>query len=220
MQQQHSASMKIIIYVNLQSVCMTHKMKTSLPLIALTISVLIVMCVVQPLVYAQASAALTAVPNDSNIFFISGHGFVPREPVILELYNGTTVMFSFTTVTADVFGSFNGTEIIPTSLYGNYSLVAIGTVGNETVTLAYEVPNLVGTTGATGIGLTGPIGSPGPSGIPGATGIKGAKGDTGNTGDTDSTATFAMVLGFASLIISIAAVVSVVRKRHVSSNFQ
>jgi len=142
------------------------------------------------------SATMTATPNDSNIFQISGTGFADNEIINLTLCSGNSVIYIFPNITADSSCSFsNVVEIIPTSVAGGlYNLTAVGQSSGISVTIPYTVPNLVGATGATGstgatgpTGATGAAGATGQAGAAGATGQTGAAGATGQTGQTGAT---------------------------------
>jgi hypothetical protein len=147
---------------------------------------------------AQTTPTLTATPNNSNIFKVTGQGFTPDEIVNLTLHNETAIVFNFANLTADSTGSINGTEIIPTSIPGaNYNITATGLTSNVTVTVVnYAVPNLTG-----------------------ATGPRGATGDTGDTGATGQAAnmTISYVAVFLSLIAIVIAVITFIKRKAVES---
>jgi hypothetical protein len=173
-------------------------MKTTIPF-AIIATLLLCLTAV-----ANATATLTATPNNSNIFQIAGNGFKAGETVSLTLYNGTKNVFKFDNLTADSTGSINGTEIIPTSVAGgNYNITATGlSSGDKATILNYAVPNLRGATGATG--ATGGTGATGPTGTTGATGATGATGGTGATGPTGKAAD--MTISYIAVFLSIIAI--------------
>ena len=103
-------------------------------------------------VLAQSSnhaSEISATPNNSNIVRVSGKGFNASETVTLALWNETVRQFSFPeNVTTDLGGNFSTIVIIPTSLRGNYFLVASTSTSQAYVN--YTVPNLMGATGVSG----------------------------------------------------------------------
>jgi hypothetical protein len=130
--------------------------------------------------YEQGS--LTVTPDDSNIIEVSGSGFNASETVTFELQEDDAVVYTFTKqITTDSQGSFSAVMIIPTSMSGEYSLVAStsGVTANVTIT----VPDLTGETGATG-----------------ETGETGATGEAGATGTTDP------ILGYVGVALSVTAI--------------
>jgi len=161
-------------------------MKTT-ALIAIITTLLLCLTVIAN---AQTTTTLTATPNNSNIFQVTGQGFTPDEIVNLTLYNETAIVFNFANLKADSAGSINGTEIIPTSITGaNYNITATGLTSNVTATVVnYTVPNLIGATGASG-----------------ETGATGANGETGATGATGQAAN--IIISYIAVFLSLIAIV-------------
>jgi hypothetical protein len=154
-------------------------------------------------------ASLTAFPNDSNIFALNGTGFTRNETVTIVMHDGNSTVFSFLNCTADNAGLINATEIIPTSIYGQYNITATGQTSNITLTLInFVVPNL---TGANGTSITGSVG---PTGIPGVSGIPGVKGDKGDTGDTNDIATLAIGISLICVLIEVTSIILAQRRKH------
>jgi hypothetical protein len=128
-------------------------------------------------------------PPNSNIFKVGGSGFNPVEVVTFTLIdNQHASAYNFTDYAiTDNLGNFTSTLIVPTSICGNYTLVA-GTQTRLTANTVITVPDLTG-----------------PKGDTGDTGDKGSKGTTGPAGEAaDST------LAYVAIIVSvIAAVISI-----------
>ena len=169
-------------------------MKTT-ALIAIIITLLLCLTAIAN---AQTTSTLTATPNHSNIFKVTGQGFTPDEIVNLTLNNETAIVFNFANLTADSTGSINGTEIIPTSITGaNYNITATGLTSNVTATVVnYTVPNLTG-----------------------ATGPRGATGDAGDTGAAGQAAnmTISYVAVFLSVIAIVIAVITFIKRKALES---
>lgn len=110
--------------------------------------------------------ALTVTPDDSNIIAVSGSGFNTSETVTLTLEDSDNeTIYTFTEdLTTNTLGNFTAAVIIPTSINGDYTLIAeteTGATANATIT----VPDLTGATGATGAtGLSGEAGVDGEDG--------------------------------------------------------
>jgi hypothetical protein len=100
---------------------------------------------------SKPSSEISATPNNSNIVKVSGKGFNASETVTLGLWNETVKQYSFPeNVTTDLGGNFSTIVIIPTSLRGNYFLVA--STATSQVYVNYTVPDLIGATGVSGEG--------------------------------------------------------------------
>ncbi|MDR0470954.1 MAG: collagen-like protein [Nitrososphaerota archaeon] len=114
------------------------------------------------------TSTLTASPDNSNIIQTTGTGFNANQTVTLQLTNPTTgtIVYNFTeTITTNTYGNFSTIVIIPTSLSGNFSLLASTSTTTANTTLT--VPNFTGPTGADGTpGITGPSGTDGAPGTP------------------------------------------------------
>jgi len=116
-------------------------------------------------VYAQdePAASLSASPDNSNIFRVSGSGFNASETVWLRLVADETLVFNFTeTVETDAEGNFSAIVIVPTSIHGTFNLTA--STSSVSVYVEYTVPDLTGPAGPTG--TTGATGATGPKGDP------------------------------------------------------
>ena len=123
--------------------------------VAFLFFILIVMQLVLNVSYdalAQSSkpaSEISATPNNSNLVKVSGKGFNASETVTLGLWNETVRQYSFPeNVTTDLEGNFSTIVIIPTSLRGNYFLVASTATSQAYVN--YTVPDLIGATGVSG----------------------------------------------------------------------
>ncbi len=136
--------------------------------------------------------SLTASPNDSNIINVIGTGFNANETSTLVLNDtSTSTAYTFTeNITTDASGTFNATVIIPTSISGDYTLVA--STSTTSANTDISVPDLTGATGATG--------SPGAGGATGATGEAGIPADA-------TIVYFALVFGVAGTVVGLVAVV-------------
>jgi hypothetical protein len=106
-------------------------------------------------------------PPNSNIFKVSGSGFNPVEVVVFNLVdNRYASAYNFTDVgVTDTLGNFTVTLIVPTTLSGNYTLIASTRTG-ITLNTPITLPNLIGPKGDTG--ETGDRGPKGPAGTDGA----------------------------------------------------
>ncbi len=143
------------------------------------------------------AATLTSAPDDSNIINVVGTGFNAQENITLTL-NDTSTSTAYTfldTITTHADGTFNTTVIIPTSLSGNYTLIAASSTATANTDIT--TPDLIGPQGETGsIGATG------------ATGVAGEAGTPGTPADT-TILYFALVLSIAAVAV---ALVSLVKK--------
>ena len=131
---------------------------------------------------------ITVSPDNSNIIKVAGSGFGSMQIVVFTMVGSDYTSYNFTDYgMTDTLGNFTATLIIPTSINGNYTLMALTQTGAQANT-AITVPDLTG-----------------PKGDTGGDGDKGAKGATGPAGkDADNT------ILYAALIISIiAAVISI-----------
>jgi hypothetical protein len=156
-------------------------------------------CVVQP---ASATGpdttsdiSLTAAPDNSNIFQVTGIGFDPSEPVSLRLLNDRgTLIYNFSQpIATDSQGTFVVTLIVPTSIHGTYNLFA--STSSISLNSDQTIPDLTGPTGATG-----------QTGQAGATGATGANG-TNMTAAADSTLAYLSVaLSLVAMAVSIFAI--------------
>jgi hypothetical protein len=128
-------------------------------------------------IYGEGS--LTATPEDSNIIELSGSGFNASENVTFELWDDDEVVYTFSKqVATNAQGDFSAVIIVPTSISGEYTLVASTSGVTANVTVA--VPDFTGATGGTG--------------------ATGAAGETGATGTSDYT------LGYVAVALSVAAI--------------
>jgi hypothetical protein len=139
-------------------------------------------------------AAITVVPDNGNIFNVTGIWFDASRRVTLKLNNaaGLTAYFFPENVTTDAQGRFSAILIVPTTLSGRFNLIASTTTrgtGNYTVT----VPS-----------LQGPAGTAGSSGVPGVSGVPGASGEPGTAGAASSAGTDLGYVGVALGIVAIA----------------
>jgi hypothetical protein len=143
----------------------------------------------------SATPKITASPANSNLIKVVGSGFDPMERVGFILVGTTGPAYNFTDYgITDNLGNFTVTLIVPTSISGNYTLMAQTRTG-ATANTAIIVPDLTG-----------------PKGDTGNTGDKGAKGATGSTGkDADNTMVYAAII--VSVIAAIIAVASLVKDR-------
>ncbi len=135
---------------------------------------------------------ITVSPPNSNIIKVAGSGFGPIQIVAFTLIGIDGSAYNFTDYGAtDNLGNFTTTLIIPTSISGNHTLIAVTKTG-ATANAAITVPDLTG-----------------PKGDTGDTGNKGAKGSTGPAGDNaDSTLVYvAIIISVIAAVISIAALV-------------
>jgi hypothetical protein len=130
-------------------------------------------------------------PANSNIIKVTGSGFTPNQVVTFTLTEAVFISaYNFTDLgITDALGNFTVNLIIPTSISGNYTLMAQSSTG-LTANTAIIVPDLAG-----------------PQGVTGDTGAKGAKGATGAAGkDADSTLLYpAVILSVIAIILSIMA---------------
>ncbi len=126
------------------------------------------------------ATSILASPDNSNIIAVAGSGFNANENVTFTLTENETTMYTFSDViTTDDKGSFEATLIIPTSINGDYTLIA--TTSKTTANTTVTVPDLTGPQGTAGTtGATGAVGSPG----------------------TDANVT----IGYFALVVSIAAI--------------
>lgn len=147
---------------------------------------------------ATTDPSITATPDESNIFNVTGTGFDASDSVTLKLVANSTTYYTFAeNITTDVNGNFTAIVIVPTSTTGaTYNLTA--STDNHSAYVEYTVPDLTGPTGATG--ATGATGS---TGATGATGAAGADGK-----DADSTLTIGAIgIGLVALAVGAYAVV-------------
>ena len=149
-------------------------------------------------VYTIANSAapkITASPANSNLIKVTGSGFGPMDGAGFILVGATGPAFNFTDIAVtDNLGNFTVTLIIPTSISGNYTLMAQTRTG-ATANTAIIVPDLTG-----------------PKGDTGETGDKGAKGSTGPAGENaDSIMVYAAII--ISVIAAIIAVMAFVKDR-------
>jgi hypothetical protein len=129
---------------------------------------------------------IAASPANSNIIKVTGSGFTPNQVITFTLTQNVFISaYNFTDIAAtDTLGNFTITLIVPTSINGNYTLMAQSRTGLVANT-AIIVPDLTG-----------------PQGETGEDGDRGAKGATGPAGkDADST------LMYAAVILSVIAIV-------------
>jgi hypothetical protein len=146
--------------------------------------------------------SITATPDESNIFNVTGTGFNVTADVTLELIANDTTYYTFDEgITTDENGTFTAIVIVPTSVEGaTYNLTAT-TDDDVSAYVEYTVPDLTGPTGATGV-----TGATGATGTTGATGALGATGENGQ--DADETVTYvAIVVGLLGLVLATYAVV-------------
>ncbi|MCW3998702.1 MAG: hypothetical protein NWE93_00500 [Candidatus Bathyarchaeota archaeon] len=114
------------------------------------------------LAYA-ANPKIAVTPPNSNIIKVAGIGFSPADIAAFTLLGQYyTSAFNFTDYAfADAQGNFTATLIIPTSLSGNYTLLAATRTG-LTANASITVPDLTGPKGDTGeAGDRGPKGTAG-----------------------------------------------------------
>jgi hypothetical protein len=168
-----------------------------------TIAILSLALVASVVTFSTACAdstdtAITATPDESNIFNVTGSGFDSGAEVTLELVANDTTYYSFTeSITTDENGTFTAIVIVPTSTTGaTYNLTA--STDNYTAYTEYTVPDLTGPAGATG--------STGATGATGATGETGAVGADGENADSTLTAG-AIGIGLIGLAVGIYAVI-------------
>lgn len=130
-------------------------------------------------------------PANSNIIKVTGSGFYPNQAITFALVQNVFIStYNFTDVGAtDALGNFTITLIVPTSINGNYTLMAQSKTG-LTASTAIIVPDLTGPQGGTG-----------------DTGDRGAKGATGPAGkDTDNTLLYvSIILSIIAIILSVTA---------------
>jgi hypothetical protein len=146
----------------------------------------------------STDAALTATPDGSNIFRVTGTGFDADANVTLTLVANGTTYYNFTeALTSDADGNFTAIVIVPTYITGaTYNLTA--TTDNASGYTEYTVPDLTGPTGATG--ATGSTGATGDAGENGAVGADGK--------DADQTLTLAAIgIGLVGLAVGFYAVI-------------
>lgn len=106
----------------------------------------------------ELEVTLTASPDNSNVFSVTGTGFDVSETVLLELMDEYgTVVYTFTeNIETDKTGNFSATVIIPTSIHGTYYLTASTATSGIYGYIEYTVPDLTGPQGETGAtGATG-----------------------------------------------------------------
>jgi hypothetical protein len=134
---------------------------------------------------------IAASPANSNIIKVTGTGFTPNQALTFTLVQNVFISaYNFTDIgLTDTLGNFTITLIVPTSINGNYTLMAQSRTG-LTANTAIIVPNLAGPQGATG-----------------ETGDRGAKGATGPAGkDADGTLMYvAVILSVIAIIASLMA---------------
>jgi hypothetical protein len=143
----------------------------------------------------SAAPKIAASPANSNLIKVVGSGFGPMEGVGFILVGVTGPAFNFTDIgVTDNLGNFTVTLIIPTSISGNYTLMAQTRTG-ATANTAIIVPDLTGSKGDTG-----------------ETGDKGAKGATGPAGEAaDNTVLYAAII--ISIIAAVIAIASLLKDR-------
>ncbi len=143
----------------------------------------------------SATPKIAASPANSNIIKVVGSGFSPMEGVGFILVGTAGPAYNFTDYgLTDTLGNFTVTLIVPTSISGNYTLMAQTRTG-ATANTAITVPDLTG-----------------PKGDTGETGDKGAKGATGPAGNSaDSTILYAAII--ISIIAAVIAIVSLLKDR-------
>lgn len=143
----------------------------------------------------SATPKITASPANSNLIKVTGSGFGQMDGVGFVLAGAIGPVFNFTDIgVTDNLGNFSVTLIIPTSISGNYTLMAQTRTGAMANT-AIIVPDLTG-----------------PKGDTGQTGDKGAKGSTGPAGENaDSIMVYAAII--ISVIAAIVAVMAFVKDR-------
>jgi hypothetical protein len=143
----------------------------------------------------SATPKIGASPANSNIIKVVGSGFSPMEGVGFILVGSTGSAYNFTDYgLTDTLGNFTVTLIVPTSINGNYTLMAQTRTG-ATANAAIIVPDLTG-----------------PKGDTGETGDKGAKGATGPEGDSaDSTMLYAAII--ISIIAAVISIIALVKDR-------
>ena len=143
----------------------------------------------------SATPKITALPANSNIIRVGGSGFSPMEAVGFILRGTTGPAFNFTDIAVtDTLGNLSVTMIIPTSISGNYTLMAQARTG-ATANTAIVVPDLTGAKGDAG-----------------EAGDKGAKGTAGSAGkDADDTILYAAVI--MSIIAIVISIVSLFKDR-------
>jgi len=138
-----------------------------------------------------ATPKITISPPNSNIFKVAGSGFGALQIVAFTMVgNSPNSAYNFTDYAmTDNLGNFTTTLIVPTSISGNYTLIA-GTRTGITANAAITVPDLTG-----------------PKGDTGDTGNKGPKGATGPTGEAaDNTMVYvAIIISVIAAAISILA---------------
>jgi hypothetical protein len=148
-----------------------------------------------------ATPKITVSPANSNIIKVAGSGFGPIEGVVFTLTDTaasassspysfaiSSAVYNFTDFgVTDNLGNFTVTLIVPTSISGNYTLMAQTRTG-ITANTAITVPDLTG-----------------PKGDTGDTGDRGAKGSTGPAGEAaDSTMVYvAIIISVIAAAISI-----------------
>lgn len=132
---------------------------------------------------------IAASPANSNIIKVTGSGFTPNQAITFTLVQNVFISaYNFTDIgVTDALGNFTTTLIVPTSISGNYTLMAQSRTG-LTANTAIIVPDLTGSQGETG-----------------EDGDRGAKGATGPAGkDADSTLMYvAVILSVIAIVVSI-----------------
>ena len=99
-------------------------------------------------VYTQGepAAELSASPDNSNIFHVSGSGFNVSETVWLRLVSDEIIVLNFTeTIESDVEGNFSAIVFVPAKIHGTHNLTAL--TSNVTVLFEYSVLDLTGPKG-------------------------------------------------------------------------
>ncbi|MCW3983895.1 MAG: collagen-like protein [Candidatus Bathyarchaeota archaeon] len=138
---------------------------------------------------------ITVSPANSNIIKVVGSGFGSKQIVFFTMLGTAYSSYNFTDyAVTDTLGNFTLTLIIPTSISGNYTLIA-GTQTGATANAAITVPDLTG-----------------PKGDTGATGDRGPKGAAGPAGkDADNTILYAALI--VSIIAAVISIASLLRDR-------
>lgn len=138
---------------------------------------------------------IDASPANSNIIKVSGSGFSPMDGVGFILIGATGPAFNFTDIAVtDTQGNFTVTLIVPTSLSGNYTLMAQTRTG-AAADAAITVPDLTG-----------------PKGDTGEDGDRGPKGSAGEAGEAaDSTLVYVAII--VSVIAAVLSAASLLRDR-------
>jgi hypothetical protein len=135
--------------------------------------------------------ALTSSPDDSNIINVVGTGFNAKENVTLTLNDTSSTAYTFPeNITTDDQGKFNATVIVPTSISGDFTLIASTSTTSTNTTIS--VPDLSGPTGATG--------------TTGATGATGETGEAGTPADT-TVEYFALIISIAAIAVAILTII-------------